>query len=102
MEQIEIIYVMIFSIIALMTILAYTSKMSVGIALMSIIFGSVICYIFAPYMQLIISPIGNWIFYSYDLNLVVFVSLIHIFSLVFLLLVAMYNLIVSGGKITWA
>ena len=102
LAQIELIYLSIFSLITMITILTYTEKMSIGIGLMSIIFGSIICYIFAPYMQMIISPIGNWIIYNYNLSYFVMAGLLHIFSLVFLVGIAIYNLIVSGGKISWA
>jgi len=102
LAQIEMIYLAIFSLMALITILAYIEKMSIGIAIMSIIFGSIICYIFAPYMQIIVSPIGNWIIYGYGIDYFIIVGIAHIISLVFLVAVALYNLIVSGGKITWA
>ena len=102
LAQIELIYLSIFSLIGLIAILTYTKKMSVGIALTSIIFGSTICYVFAPYMQMIIKPIGYVIMYGYSINWFVGVAIFHLISLIIMLGVASYNLIVSGGKIAWA
>lgn len=102
LAQIELTYLIIFTLITLIIILAYTNKMTVGIAIMSIVFGSLICYIFAPYMQLVISPVGDYIFYGYSLSFFVISAIAHIISLVIMLIVALYNLLISGGKITWA
>lgn len=102
LAQIEIIYLTIFALIALISILAYTNKMSIGIAIMSIIFGSIITYIFAPYMQMVITPIGNWLIYDYTLTFFVVAGILHLISLIFMLFIASYNLSKSEGKITWA
>ena len=102
LAQIEIIYLAIFTLISLIAILTYTNKMSIGIALVSIIIGSIICYVFAPYMQLVISPIGYVITYGYDITYFIIAGILHLISLIFIVSVALYNLIVSGGKITWA
>ena len=102
LAEIEIVYLSIFTLISLIAILAYTEKMSVGIAMLAIIFGAVICFIFAPYMQMVITPIGYAIFYGYGITNLVLAGTYHLVSLIFMLVVAIYNLIVSGGKITWA
>lgn len=100
--EIEVVYLAIFTLIGLITILTYTNKMSVGIALLSLIFGIIICIIFAPYMQLIITPIGYVIFYGYTPTNFIIAGIAHLISLFFMLGVSIYNLVVSGGKITWA
>lgn len=102
LPQIEILYAMILSITAFFGILSYTRKISVGIALLSIIFGVGISLLMAPYMQLVIAPIGDYLFYGYTLNTLIIVSIFHLISMIAMIFVAGYNLIRSGGKITWS
>lgn len=99
---IEILYVISFGLIALFTILAYTRKMSIGIALISILAGLGIAWLFAPYMEIVISPIGNWIIYGFALDWYVIVAIAHLVSLFTLVIIAGSNLFRSGGKIIWA
>lgn len=102
LPQIEILYAMILSITAFFGILAYTRKVSVGIALLSVIFGVGMSLLMAPYMQLVIAPIGDYIFYGYALNTIIIASIFHLLSMIAMIIVAGYNLIASGGKITWS
>lgn len=102
MQQIEIIYVIIFAIITLFTILAYTRKMSTGIALASALTGIGVAWGFSPYMELLIRPLGNVIFYNYAWTLLAFMVLINIILLFLLVSIRGYNLSQSGGKIGWA
>jgi len=99
---IELMYVISFALISLFGILAYTEKMSVGIALISIGIGIVIAWYFSPYMSIAITPIANWIMYGYDITWHTIVAVGHIVSLLGMVLVAGYNLFASGGKIIWA
>jgi len=100
--QIELIYVILFSIITVIGILGATKKMSMGIALIGIGLGLTIAYIFAPYMEIVMSPLTQAIWYGATWGLGAFLAVGHIASLIFLVVVAAYNLMSSGGKIVWA
>lgn len=102
MLQMEIIYIIIIAIITLFTILAYTRKMSTGIALASILTGIGITYLFNDYMQMLIHPLSNSIFYGYTWSLFAIMVLINIILLFIAVIVRGYNLYTSGGKIGWA
>lgn len=102
MLQMEIIYIIIIAIITLFTILAYTRKMSTGIALISILTGLGITYLFNDYMQVLIHPLSNTIFYGYSWTLFVLMVLVNIILLFIAIIVRGYNLYTTGGKIGWA
>ncbi len=99
---IEILYVMTFGLITLFSILAYTKKMSIGIALMSALAGIGIAWSFSPYMAIAITPIINWVIYGYAITWHTIVAVSHLGSLIAMVAIAGYNLYISGGKIVWA
>lgn len=98
----EILYIITFGLIMLFTILAYTKKMSIGIALISLITGVGIAWLFSPYMTIAITPITNWVVYGYTFTWYTFVALAHLISLFALVIIAGYNLLRSKGEIIWA
>lgn len=100
--QIEILYVVTFTLIMLFSVLAYTKKMSIGIAIISMITGLGIAWLLAPYMQIALSPLVNWIVYGYVFTWHTGVALAHISTLFIMVGIAGYNLLHSGGKIIWA
>lgn len=83
-------------------IMTYTKKMSIGIALFGMICGFVLAYIFAPYTEIVMNPIANYLQYNYSLTLIVILGIGHLISSMYLCGVAFYNLIVSDGEISWA
>ena len=99
---IEMIYVIIFAVIAILAVLSLTKKMSIGIALIGIGTGLGITMVLSDYTNIVMYPITQAIFYSGDWTLAVYLGIAHLASLVFLASVAGYNLFASGGKITWA
>lgn len=99
---IELSYMLMFMFLILFGILGITRKMSAGIAMASIAAGFGISYYLAPYMALVINPLGNSIAYGYSMGVVEWIGVAHLGSIVFMVLVAAYNLISSGGKIVWA
>lgn len=100
--QIELSYMIAITLILLFGILTYTKKMSVGIGLISILGGLGVSYYFAPYTELIIKPLGDSLMYGYALQMYEYVAMFHLFSVMFILVIAMYNLYKSKGKISWA
>lgn len=102
MLYIEIVYLTIFAIITLFTILAYTRKMSTGIALMSLITGIGVSWLFIDYMNLLIHPLSNAIFYGYGWSLLTIMVLTQIILFCIAIAIRGYNLFTSGGKIGWA
>lgn len=99
--QLELVYILTFTFIMLFSVLAYTKRMSVGIALLSMITGVGITWLFAPYMNLALAPFINWVMYGYVLNWITVVSIAHLVSLFAMVGIAGHNLIKSGGKIIW-
>jgi len=102
MVQMEIIYITIIAIITLFTILAYTRKMSTGIALFSILTGLGVTWLLNSYMQMLIRPLSNSIFYGYSWTLLAIMVLINIFLLSAIIIERGYNLYISEGEIGWA
>ena len=102
MQYIEVVYVTIFAIITLFTILTYTRKMSTGIALMSLVTGVAIAWLFIDYMNMLIQPLNNVIFYGYPWSLFTLMVLTQIILFCIAIAIRGYNLFTSGGKIGWA
>lgn len=102
MLQLEILYIIVFAIITLFTVLAYTRKMSTGIALFSLLTGIGIVWTFNQFMQMMINPLSNVIFYGYSWTILTFMVLVNIILIIIALIVRGYNLTISGGKIGWA
>ena len=100
--SIELIYAIIFGVISVIGILTITRKMSIGIGLIGIGLGMAIAYILSPYMDVVMNPITQSIFYGAVWDIPAILGVLHIASLVFMVIVAMYNLMASGGKIIWA
>ena len=100
--NIEISYMVIYAAIIITLILTVTRKMSMGIGLTGIGTGFAIAYFLGPYMQIVMGPLGQAIFYGGDWSLQAILGAMHLGSMVVILLVAIYNLMSSGGKIVWA
>ena len=100
--QIELSYMIMIVFLILFGILGFTRKMSAGIAMASLAGGFVISYFLAPYMAAVINPLGNAIAYGYTMGLVEWVGAINLISMGYMVTVAGYNLVSSGGKIVWA
>lgn len=101
-SPIEITTLLAFAFLFLFGILGYTKKMSFGIAIASGLAGFLIAYIFAPYNQIIINATSNAIWYGYDWTILAIMGLTHIITMFIMVIIAGYNLYVSGGKIIWA
>jgi hypothetical protein len=102
MNNIELAYLIIFSVISLIAILTITRKMSMGIGLTAIGTGLIIAWILSPYSVIIMHPVGQALFYGGEWNISAILGIVHLASLVYITLVAFYNLLASGGKISWA
>lgn len=102
MIKLEILYIIVFAIITLFTVLAYTRKMSTGIALFSLLTGIGIVWTFNAYMQMMITPLSNVIFFSYEWSYLAFMVLVNVILIILALIVRAYNLTITGGKIGWA
>lgn len=102
MLYIELVYATIVGIIALFTILAYTRKMSTGIAVMSMITGISIAWLFIDYMNMLIHPLSNTIFYGYPWTLFTIMVATQITLFIIAIIIRGYNLFTSGGEIGWA
>lgn len=100
--NIEISYMIIFAAIIITAILAFTRKMSMGIGLTGMGLGFGIAYILGPYMQIVIGPMGDALFYGGEWTIPAILGVIHLSSMIFVVIVAIYNLMSSGGKIVWA
>lgn len=100
--QIEILYIIVISLITLFSILAYTKKMSTGIALFSLLTGIGITWLLNNYISMLIHPLSNTIFYGYSWNLFTIMVLAQIVLVFIAVIVRGYNLYISGGKIGWA
>lgn len=100
--NIEISYAILFASIAIIAILTVTRKMSMGIGIVGIALGFAISLILAPYMTMVITPVGQALFYGGDWSLAAILGLTHLASMIVLVGMAAYNLISSGGKIIWA
>ena len=98
----EILYIITFALVMLFSILAYTKKMSIGIALISLITGIGVAWLFSPYMSIAIAPITNWVVYGYAFTWYTLVAVAHLVSLFAMVIIAGYNLLRSEGKIIWA
>lgn len=102
MNTIELIYVILFSVISMIAILTITRKMSVGIGLTAIATGLIIAWIMSPYMEIVMYPVTQSLFYGATWGIPAILGVIHTASLIYIAIVGFYNLIASGGKITWA
>lgn len=100
--MLELAYLILFSCIFIIGILGVTRKMSMGIALSGIGAGLIIAWIMAPYMEVVMTPIGQAIFYNGVWTISAILGLAHLVSLIAICILAGYNLMSSGGKITWA
>ncbi len=102
METIEISYMILFAVIAIIAILTITRKMSLGIGIIGIALGFIIAYVLAPYMSIVIYPVGQAMFYGGSWGLPAILGIAHLASLIVMVGIAGYNLLSSGGRIIWA
>ena len=100
--NIELAYWILFSIIAIIGILTFTNKMSFGIGIIGLLAGFVISYLLAPYMNIVMQPVGQAIFYGGAFTFPVILAIIHFILMVIAVFVAIYNLMSSEGEIIWA
>lgn len=100
--NIEISYMVLFACITIIGILGATRKMSMGIALIGIGLGLAVAWVLAPYMAIVIEPVGQAIFYGGNWTLGAMLGIIHLATLIVMVGMAGYNLASSGGKIAWA
>ena len=100
--NIEISYLLLFASIFIVAILTVTRKMSLGIGLVCIGLALLISWILAPYTAIVMSPVTMAIFYGGDWTLGAILGISHLISMILLVIVAVYNLMRSGGKIIWA
>ena len=99
---IEISYAIAIAMIVLFGVLTYTKKMSIGVALFSAMTGLGISYYLAPYMQSVITPVGNAVIYGYSWGLTEILAAGHLISIAAMVFVAGYNLVASDGEVIWA
>lgn len=102
LTNIEITTIITVALLILFGILTYTKKMTVGIALISLLGGIVVAWLFASYNQLVISAFSNAIWYNYPWTLFAVLGLLHMLSMFGLVIMAGYNLYISEGKVIWA
>lgn len=100
--NIEISYAILYSIVIITLILTITRKMSMGIGIVGIGLGLGIAYILAPYMSIVIEPLGQALFYGATWTIPAYLGAGHLITLLGLVGMAVYNLLSSGGKIIWA
>jgi hypothetical protein len=100
--MIEISYMILFAVIIIVAILSITRKMSLGIGLAGIGAGLLIAWVMAPYMNIVIGPIGEALFYGGNWTIAAIVGIVHLGTLIAMTGMATYNLMSSGGKIIWA
>jgi hypothetical protein len=100
--MIEIMYMILFACIVIIGILAITKKMSIGIGLVGVGTGLLIAWLLAPYMSIVIGPVGQAIFYGGDWSMQAILGVIHLSTMIVMTGMAGYNLMSSGGKIVWA
>lgn len=100
--NIEISYMVLFACIIIIGILGATRKMSLGIAIIGMGLGLLVAWILAPYMAVVIEPVGQALFYGGSWGYMAILGIIHLATLIIMVGMAGYNLASSGGKIAWA
>lgn len=100
--NIEIAYWVLFAIISVIAILGITRKLNIGIALAGIVLGLIVAWLLAPYMEIVIYPVGQALFYGGSWSIPALLGLIHLATMIIIVGEAGYNLSISGGKIVWA
>lgn len=100
--NIEISYMVLFACIIIIGILGASRKMSLGIAMIGMGLGLIVSWVLAPYMSIVIEPVGMAIFYGGTWGIMAILGLIHLATLIIMVVMAGYNLASSGGKIAWA
>ena len=102
MQNIELAYWILFSIIGIIAVLTATRKMSFGIGMVMIGLGFIATYFLSAYMSIIINPVGQALFYGANWTIPAILGALHLTTLILIVVMAGYNLLSSGGKIIWA
>lgn len=100
--MIEISYWVLFACITIIGILGATRKMSLGIALSGIGLGLAVAWVLAPYLDIVIEPIRQVLWFGGVWGIPAILGIIHLATLIVMVGMAGYNLASSGGKIAWA
>lgn len=100
--QIEIIYAVLIGLLIAIAIATYYGKLNLGIGIIGLLAGIGIAWFFADWMMLVMTPLGNSIWYGYPWTLLSILALIQIITMCAMVGMAFYNLYKSGGRIVWA
>ena len=102
MYTIDLLYWGSLSLLSIAILSAIFKKaVNIWIGIMGIALGAIITWYASPYTQYAIIPIRNWAFYGTDFTLATGVALVHVISLFFMSLVAVFNLWSSNGYSLW-
>lgn len=98
---IEIVTIVGFCLLTLFGLAAYFKKITPGIAFFSGVAGFGIAWIFAPYNNVIVTSLGNCLWYGYAWNLTATLGLLHMILIIIAVCEAGYSLWKSDGKVIW-
>lgn len=102
MYQIDLLYWIPLSLLAIAILSAIMKRaVNIWIGLMGIALGALITWYASPYTQYAIMPIRNYLFYGASFTWETGVAMAHVISLVFMSLVAIFNLWSSKGYSLW-
>ena len=100
--SIDLLYWLPLSLLAIAILSAVFKKaVNMWIGLMGIGLGAGLAWYASPYTQYAIIPIRNYVFYGTDFTLATGVAISHILSLIFMSLVAIFNLWSTKGYSLW-
>ena len=100
--QIELLYALPIGILVLTAFGMWYRVLNPVIALLSVLTGIAIAWLFAPYTTLIMTPLSNTVWYGYEWTLIEALALTHLATIFTMVGVAVYNLYRSGGGKLWA
>ncbi len=100
--SIDLLYWLPLSLLAIAMLSAVFKKaVNMWIGLLGIGLGAGLAWYASPYTQYAIIPIRNYVFYGTDFTLATGVAMAHILSLIFMSLVAIFNLWSTKGYTLW-
>jgi len=100
--SLELSLVIAFALLFLFGILAYTKKMSIGIAIAAAVAGFGVSWFASDYNRVIMQPFYNAIWFGYDWGFPAILGGLHFASIIFMVIVAGRNLYISEGEVIWA
>lgn len=102
MIGIDLVYLIPLAIILIVGLAVWLESLNLWVGIMGIMIAFGVSYWIAGYQALVLVPLANSVWYGFSWGLLEYLAIVHLFSLALMVVIAIYNLYMSGGRKLWA